>query len=82
MENGEYVKNLNLINEFYSKCLKQKQDIADGINEIIKGHKIAGLDKLKNEIREKLENFQESLRTIDKITLDLENIKDKSIWKK
>ena len=82
MDNGEYVKNLNLINEFYSKCLKQKQDIAEGINEIIKGHKIASLDKLKNEIREKLENFQESLRTIERITLDLENVKDKSIWKK
>ncbi len=82
MDNGEYVKNLNLINEFYSKCLKQKQDIADGINEIIKGHKITAIDKLKNEIREKLENFQESLRTIERITLDLENLKDKSIWKK
>ena len=85
MENGDYSKNSNLtlINEFYSKCFKQKQDIADGINEILKGmHKIGAIEKVKDKIREKLENFEESLRTIDRITSDLRNVKDKEIWKK
>jgi len=85
MENGDYSKNSNLtlINEFYSKCFKQKQDIADGINEILKGmHKIGAIEKVKDKIREKLENFEESLRTIDRIASDLNNIKDNQIWKK
>jgi hypothetical protein len=85
MENGDYSKysNKTLINEFYSKCFKQKQDIADGINEILKGmHKIGAIEKVKDKIREKLENFEESLRTIDRITSDLTIIKDKDIWKK
>jgi hypothetical protein len=85
MENGDYHKpaNLNLINEFYSKCFKQKQDIADGINGIMRGdHKIGAIDKVKDKIREKLENFEESLRTIERITSELTNIKDKDIWRK
>jgi hypothetical protein len=85
MENGDYTKysNITLINEFYSKCYKQKQDIADGINEILKGiHKIGAIDKVKDKIREKLENFEESLRTMERITSELTNIKDNLIWKK
>ncbi len=85
MENGYFSKNsnINLINEFYSKCFKQKQDIADGINEIIKGiHKIGAIEKVKDKIKEKLENFEESLRTIERISSELKESKDKEVWKK
>jgi hypothetical protein len=75
--------NLNIINEFYSKCYKQKQDITDSINEILKGvHNLAAIDKVKSNILEKIENFEESVRMMEREVNQYIRDDDKFIWKK
>lgn len=72
-----------IINELYSKSFKQKQDISDGINEIMKGtHNIGALDKVKNKISEKIENFDECLRMMEKVIFEMVIEHEKEIWKK
>lgn len=74
-------ESINIVNEVYSKCIKQKQDITDGINEIMKGiHKSGAVDKVKFKILEKLENFEESLKMIEKVISELTTNQD--IWRK
>jgi hypothetical protein len=78
------MKNSNtyLINEIYSKCFKQQQDITDGINEILKGqHNLGALDKVKFKILEKLENYQETLKMMERILPELLPT-ERDIWKK
>jgi hypothetical protein len=76
-------EHLQLINEFYSKCLKQKHDISDGINKIVKGdRKISEIEEMNDQVREKLENYEESLRMIEKVLSELTVSRDKEIWKK
>lgn len=73
---------VNLVNEFYSKCLVQKQEIDTMISEIMKGvHNIAALDKVKVKVVEKLENFEESLALSEQALGDLGQ-EEKNKWKK
>lgn len=72
----------NLINEFYSKCLNQKQEIDTKVSEILKGqHNIAVLDKVKDKVLERLENFEESLILSEQTLNDLTQ-EDRNKWKK
>jgi hypothetical protein len=74
--------NKNIINEIYSKCFKQQQDISDGINEILKGqHGLGALDKVKFKILEKLENYEETLKMMERILPELLPT-ERDIWKK
>lgn len=74
--------NLQIVNEFYSKCLNQKQDINDKINEIFNGvHQVNIIDKVKTKIVEKMENFGESLRLMERLINDI-NQSEQIIWKK
>ena len=57
----------NIINELYSKCIKQEQDINDWTNEILNGaHKSTAVEKVRDKILEKMENFEESLTNVRK----------------
>jgi len=72
-----------IVNEMYSKCFRLRQDITDGVNEIRKGiHKIGAIDKVKQKINEKIENFEESLRMMDRIILQLSSENEREMWKK
>lgn len=74
--------NTHLINEIYSKCLNQSQDISNSINEILNGlHSITTIDKVKQKIIEKLENYEESLRVLDRIFNEL-STEDLALWKR
>lgn len=73
---------LRTINEFYTKCQRQSNDINNEINEIKAGkHPISAIDKVKDKILEKLENYEESLRLVEIILNELD-YSDKEIWKK
>ncbi len=72
-----------IVNELYSKCFKQKQDISDGVNDIMKGlHNIGALDKVKQKILDKLENFEESLRMMEKVLYEIVIEHEREIWRK
>jgi hypothetical protein len=83
MKNGNYQSEcLRTINEFYSKCHKQSNDISDDINDIKKGkHPIGAIDKVKSKVLEKLDNYDESLKTMELLLQDLKE-SEKEIWKK
>ena len=73
--------NISLINEIYSKCLNQQQDILDKINEIHNGIHDIAIDRIKQKIIEKLENFDNSLKLGDKIISEL-NSENSIKWRK
>jgi hypothetical protein len=74
--------NQNIINEFYSKCLSQKLDITTKVSEIYNGvHNMNVIDKVKEKILEKLENYEESLKMSEQILNDMDK-EEKLIWKK
>jgi hypothetical protein len=83
MKNFNGTTTSQIINELYSKSFKQKQDISDGINEILKGaHNIGALDKVKQKISEKIENFEECLRMMEKVIFEIVIDHEREIWKK
>lgn len=74
--------NINLINEIYSKCFKQQQDISDGISEIMNGiHGIGALDKAKIKLLEKLENYEETIKMMERVFSELTH-SERDLWKK
>jgi hypothetical protein len=74
--------NTSLINDIYSKCLNQNQDIANKIQEIQSGqHNFTVIDKIRVKIEEKLENHYESIKLGEKIIQELSR-DDSIIWKK
>jgi hypothetical protein len=73
--------NASLINEIYSKCLNQSQDILDRINEIENGTHDMVLDKIKMKIIEKLENFENSLKLGEQIITEMD-VTESMKWKR
>ena len=73
---------INMINEMYSKCLKQNQDVTSAVIDIRKGlHNIQSIDKVKDKVLEKLENFEETLRMMERILHDYSG-NERSLWKR
>ena len=73
---------LDILNEIYSKCFKQSGDITSGISDIRKGvHPVGVIDKVKSKIMEKMENYEESLRMMERIIHEYSG-SEKGLWKK
>jgi hypothetical protein len=74
--------NISLINDIYSKCLNQNQDISNKIHEIQSGqHNYTIIDKVRQKIEEKLENHSESVKLGEKIITELSR-DEAMIWSK
>ena len=77
------MKKDSIINDYYMKCINQKDDINNKIAEIHSGKHIDVLDKVKEKIVEKYENFSESLKTIEKLQTESNGtFEEKLVWKK
>ena len=73
-----------ILKEMYSKCLALENDISKEISKIINNtYPIDTIDRVKQKIKESLENYNNS---IDLLNLSIEKSKiskeDKEIWKK
>ena len=74
--------NQNIINEFHSKCLAQNKEITTNISEIRnKSHNISALDRVKEKVLERLENYEESLKMSESI-LNQMGSDDRLVWKR
>ena len=73
--------NTSLINEIYSKCLNQSQDIIDRINEVENGTHDVVIEKIKTKIIEKLENLDNSLKLGDQIMREMDSVESMK-WKR
>jgi hypothetical protein len=74
--------NISLINDIYSKCLNQNQDISNKIHEIQSGqHSSTVIDKIRQKIEEKLENHFESVKLGEKIISEISR-EEAILWKK
>ena len=72
-----------LMNEFYIKTNSQKDDINSKIAEIYSGKHNDNLDKIKEKLFEKFENFSESFKTLERLYIDYKvSEEEKYIWKK
>ena len=65
------MKKDSVINDYYMKCINQKDDINNKIGEIHSGKHNDVLDKIKEKVIEKFENFIESLKTMEKLQGEL-----------
>lgn len=72
-----------VINDYYMKCVNQKDDIANIISEVMSGRHNEVLEKIKVKIDEKYENFVESLRMIEKLQSEMNGSPEENlVWKK
>lgn len=77
------MKKDSVINDYYMKCINQKDDINNKIGEIHSGKHNDVLDKIKEKVIEKFENFIESLKTMEKLQGELKGtVEENLIWKK
>jgi len=71
-----------IISDLYQKCLNYKQDIEKRINEIYKGSHNSNIDKIKEKIIEKSENYGESLKHLDILIIEKFTGETQKVWKK
>ena len=74
----------SVLNEIYSKCLAQENDISKEISKIIKNiYPIDTIGRVKQKVKESLENFKNSIDLLD-ISVEKTNISndEKEIWKR
>ena len=74
----------SVLNEIYSKCLAQENDIVKEISKIIKNtYPIDTIERVKQKVKESLENFKYSIDLLD-ISAEKSNISndEKEIWKR
>lgn len=73
---------IDTINQIYTKCFKQSKDISDDINDIQKGlHPIGAINAVKTKVIEKLENYEENVKIMEKVVYDLPP-SEQNKWKK
>jgi hypothetical protein len=77
------MKKDSIINDYYMKCISQKDNINNRISEIHSGKHNDVLDKIREKIYEKYENFVESLKMIEKLQFEINGTPDETlVWKK
>ena len=74
----------SVLNDIYSKCLAQENDISEQISKIMKNtYAIDTIDRVKQKIKESLENYHNSINLLN-ISIQKSNIsnQEKEIWKR
>ena len=74
----------SILKEMYSKCVSQENDISKEIAKIIDNlYPIDTIDRVKQKIKEKLENYSNSIELL-KSSIETAKISnnDKDIWRK
>ena len=74
----------SVLNDIYSKCLAQENDISEQISKVINNtYSIDTIDRVKQKIKESLENYENSINLLN-ISIQKSNIsnKEKEIWKR
>ena len=75
-------KNTIMISDLNQKCLNLKQEIEKKISEIYKGTHNNTIDKFKEKVIEKYENYGESLKLLENLILDNIVGESQKVWKK
>ena len=56
----------SVLNDIYSKCLAQENDISEQISKVINNtYSIDTIDRVKQKIKESLENYQNSINLLN-----------------